>query len=285
MSRVIVFGSINIDYVISVSLHPLSGQTVLGSDLEQFPGGKGANQAIAAARLGAKTLMFGSVGKDAQARYLKDFLEEQGIDISNVRECDVSTGSAFIAVDNKGENTIIVSPSANTMASYDQFDAFQFLKSDIVVSQNEVPLDHIQKVFEKAKNAGAVTIYNPAPAIEVSNKLFEFVDYLIVNETESDFYKNKIETNDLVLVETLGSEGVKITSVDNAFRIPGNKVNVVDTTGAGDCFVGSFAYGLSNGQNLKEVVEFANKSAAISVQRSGAGVSMPVYEEVSKLIS
>lgn len=280
MGRIIVFGSINIDYVIEVETYPLPGQTILGQELKYFPGGKGANQAVASARLGANTFMCGAVGDDGAAEFLKKFLKEQGINISLVSEFSGATGTAFITVDQKGENAIIVTAGANNKTVSSQFADFQFEGEDILICQNEVSSEEVLKSFQRAKKKGVTLIYNPAPAIPVSKKIFELSDYVVVNETEKIFYKDKLDTSHHVVIETLGKKGVKVTAGEESFEVLGYDVPVVDTTGAGDCFTGALAFALSQGQNLRKAIDFANKSSSIAVQKSGAGVSMPFYDEV-----
>ena len=270
------------DCVADVTKHPIPGETISGKTLNYFPGGKGANQAVAASKLGMETLMFGMVGNDAFSKDLKDFLQSQNVDISNVSETDCSTGTALIAVDKQGENTIIVIPGANSHASYEQVENFTFKETDTLICQNEVRSDEMVSVFKKAKQGGATIIYNPAPAITVPTELFKLSDYVIVNETEVQFYLNTLDTEKHVIIETLGADGVKVTSKNNSFHVAGIKTTVVDTTGAGDCFTGAFATKLTNGSDLKEAVSFANKVATLSIQKNGASVSMPFLEDVEK---
>lgn len=281
MGRVVVFGSINMDCVVEVERHPKPGETLAGKTLSYIPGGKGANQTVAAARLGAPTVMFGQVGQDGSAGVLQDFLSEQGIDISNVKTADCATGTAFIAVDKNGENTIIIIPGANARTSYDQLSSFHFTDDDILVCQNEVDPEQMQLVFNKAKQEGAQIIYNPAPAIEVPSDLFALCDYLVINETEASFYRDKFAGYDKILIETLGAKGVRVTSGNENFTIEGLQVKVIDTTGAGDCFVGALGCALSQGQTLKKSVIFANKAASLSVQRKGAGTGMPFLKDLN----
>ena len=281
MPRVIVFGSINMDFVIQVSKRPLDGETVLGKELDYFPGGKGANQAVSAARLGVPTLMFGKVGDDSSAQFLKDFLQKQNINISNVDQSDTATGSAFITIDDAGENTIIVVAGANADTSFEQFQGFEFEKNDVLVCQNEISSTEVLYRFKKATKEGAKIIYNPAPAIDVSGELFNLADYIIVNETEYMFYQESLDNSDNIIIKTLGRKGVQVIAHEQEFTVPACKVGVLDTTGAGDCFTGALAFGLSTNQMLQKSVEFANKCAAFSIQKHGAAVSMPYYDDIA----
>jgi len=282
MSRVIVFGSINIDYVTNVTSHPKSGETILGENLKYFPGGKGANQAVSASRLGANTIMIGNVGNDSSADFMCDFLTSQEINISNVTKDNIATGTAFIAIDKSGENTIIVIPAANGKITNKQINNFIFEDGDILVCQNEIPPEAILTAFKKAKEKNVTIIYNPAPAIDVPNDLFELSDYIIVNETEYIFYKQLISSKSQTIIKTLGKNGVKVTSSKEEYHIEGNKVDVVDTTGAGDCFTGALATRLSFKDKLKDAIIYANKAASIATTVSGAGTSMPTQKEMSQ---
>ena len=280
MKRVVIFGSINMDCVTRVQTHPAPGETILGKSLEYFPGGKGANQAVAAARLEANTHILGKIGSDDFAGFMTKFLEKQGINISGIEVQDGVTGTAFIAVDDQGENSIIVIPGANAQVSKEQAESFDFNKNDILVCQNEIPSDAMHAAFDKATKAGATIIYNPAPAIPVPDILFNLADYVIVNETEFEFYHNKLDKNQHNIIQTLGKNGVQVTTQNNQFTVDGYDVKVIDTTGAGDCFTGAFAAALSRNQELQPAVKFANQAASVSVQRNGAGTGMPYLNDV-----
>ncbi len=281
MSRVVVFGSINIDFVIQVLKRPFDGETVLGKELNYFPGGKGANQAVSAARLGAPTLIFGKVGDDSSAQFLLDFLRNENVNISNIEQSNTATGSAFITIDDAGENTIIVVSGANADTSFEQFQNFKFAKGDVLVCQNEILSTEVLSCFKKAKKEGARIIYNPAPAIDVSGELFNLADYIVVNETEYMFYQENLGNVDNVIIKTLGGKGVQVIEREQEFSVPACNVPVLDTTGAGDCFTGALAFGLSINKTLQESVEFANKCAAFSIQKHGAAVSMPYYDDIA----
>ena len=282
MGRVIVFGSINMDCVTTVARHPVPGETLTGGDLYYSPGGKGSNQAVAAARLGAPTLMFGSVGKDSFGKELAAFLAVQGVDTAHISAVDDPTGMAFIVVDKAGENTIIIIAGANAATSYEQIASFAFAQGDVLVCQNEVSGHEMMAVFRAARSQGARIVYNPAPAVDVPPELFAWADYLVVNETEADFYKDRLQGKGRVLIETLGAGGVRVTTDNAAWHLDGHAVDVVDTTGAGDCFVGALASGIAGGRPLEDSVRFANKAASLSIQRRGAAQSMPVLAEMPR---
>lgn len=301
MGRVFVAGSINMDMVTTAARHPRIGETVAGKEILYFPGGKGANQAVAAAKLGAPTVLVGRLGTDAFGRDLKAFLAAQGIDLSLVRETpEMHSGTAIITVANS-DNTIVVVPGANALLSPDDVAAVPLAKGDIAVSQFEIPLPAIRAFFKRARAAGATTILNPAPAIEAGRELLDLVDILILNETElSLLAQGELpDTNDhMQLIEaaahlrgntdqivciTLGKRGVLALVDGKPLTIPGRSVKAVDTTGAGDCFVGAVAALLADGKPIQSALEYANVAASISVQRIGAAPSMPTMAEISAM--
>jgi ribokinase len=299
MGRVFVAGSINMDVVATADRHPRIGETIAGQAVLYFPGGKGANQAVAAAKLGAPTTLIGRLGKDAFGDQLKAFLMAQGVDLSFVQEtAEAHSGTAIITVAN-ADNTIVVIPGANAFVSAADVAAPVLAKGDIAVSQFEIPLPAIGAFFERARAAGATTILNPAPAIEFDRQLLDLVDILILNETElgfltrtelhdTDDYPRFIEAarslqmdeNKTVCV-TLGKRGIAALIDGRPHMDLGRAVNAVDTTGAGDCFVGAVAALLADGQPLQSAFGYANIAASICVQRMGAAPSMPTAAEVS----
>jgi ribokinase len=302
MSRVFVAGSINMDVVATASRHPRVGETVAGNAVLYFPGGKGANQAVAAAKLGAPTTLIGRIGKDAFGDELKTFLAAQGIDLSFIREApEVHTGTAIVTVAN-ADNTIVVIPGANAMVSAADVIAPKLAKGDIAVSQFEIPLPAIGAFFKRARTAGATTILNPAPAIECDRKLLDLVDILILNESELGLLTmtELRETNndarfidaarslragkDKIICVTLGKRGLVALVHDEPLIIPGRAVEAIDTTGAGDCFVGAVAAQLAGGKTIRDALGYANVAASICVQRMGAAPSMPTAAEVAQVL-
>ena len=299
--KVIVSGSINMDVVATADVHPSTGQTVPGKSLDFFPGGKGANQAVAAAKSGAHTVMIGKLGWDAFGDQLESFLRNQGVHLALARRAeDVSTGTALIVVAG-GDNTIVVVPGANGLLRPTEVTTTAVQKGDILVSQFEVPLETIQKFFQNGKQYGATTILNPAPAMECPRELLALVDVLVLNETELSFFsgssipadaeehvviakaKELRVHGDQVIVVTLGARGALAVLGEREIRVPGHPVTVLDTTGAGDCFVGNLAAKLAGGATLEQALRSANLAASICVQRMGAGPSMPTREEVESL--
>ncbi len=303
MGRVFVAGSINMDVVATADRHPRIGETVAGTAVLYFPGGKGANQAVAAAKLGAATTLIGRFGKDAFGDELKAFLAAEGIDLSFVQQTSQAhTGTAIITVAN-ADNTIVVIPGANALVSAADVEAPVLAKGDIAVGQFEIPLPAISAFFKRARAAGATTILNPAPAIEFSRELLDLADILILNETElgfltktelrdTDDYPRFIEAarslqinKDKIICVTLGKRGIVALIDGQPLLIDGRAIKAVDTTGAGDCFVGAVAAQLAGGKPIHDALHYANMAASICVQRMGAAPSMPTAAEVEMTLS
>ena len=302
MGRVFVAGSINMDVVATADRHPQIGETIAGNAVLYFPGGKGANQAVAAAKLGALTTLVGRLGKDAFGDQLKAFLAAQGLDLSSVHETpEAHTGTALITIAN-ADNTIVVIPGANALVSAADVTAPALAKGDVAVSQFEIPQATIHAFFRRARAAGATTILNPAPAILFGKDLLDLVDILILNETELGFLTGTelrdsddparfveaaraLQGSDRIICITLGKRGVLALIDGQASVIAGRAVKALDTTGAGDCFVGALASRLANGTAIRNALDYANAAASICVQRMGAAPSMPTAAEVAALLS
>lgn len=303
MGRVFVAGSINMDVVATADRHPKVGETVAGKQVLYFPGGKGANQAVAASRLGAKTTLIGRLGSDAFGAELRTFLAAQGIDPGSIKQTpETHTGTAIITVA-ASDNTIVVIPGSNALVGVDDVADAPLAKGDVAVSQFEIPLPTIAAFFQHAHAAGATTLLNPAPAQRMSPELLALVDILVLNETELGFLagvelSDSDETAKIIAVArelrarqdqticvTLGKRGVLALAASEEFAVPGRAVKAVDTTGAGDCFVGALASQLADGVALRAALTFANAAASISVQRMGAGPSMPTAAEVAAVLS
>jgi ribokinase len=302
MGRVFVAGSINMDVVATADRHPKIGETVRGREVLYFLGGKGANQAVAAQKLGAETTLIGRIGRDALGAELKEFLGAQGIDISFLGETSQAhTGTALITLAN-AENTIVVIPGANGLLSAADVGEPPLAKGDIAVSQFEIPLATIRAFFKRARGAGALTILNPAPAIAIDRGLLDLVDILILNESELGFLtgvdlddtsdqarlieaaRSLQADTDKIICVTLGKRGALALVDREALVIPGRVVEAIDTTGAGDCFVGAVAAQLANGNSIRDALEYANAAASICVQRMGAALSMPTADEVAAVV-
>jgi ribokinase len=301
MGRVFVAGSVNMDVVATAERHPRVGETVAGKQVLYFPGGKGANQAAAAAKLGAPTTLIGRLGADAFGAELKAYLAAQGVDLSFLKETPgVHTGTAIITIAN-ADNTIVVVPGANALVDADDVTAPVLAKGDIAASQFEIPLPTVSAFFKRAHTAGATTILNPAPAVAFGQELLDLVDLLVLNESELGFLTGRefrdtddpapfVEAarsmcgNEKIICVTLGRRGV-LALIDGEPRlVPGRAVEAVDTTGAGDCFVGALAAQLASGATISHALDYANAAASICVQRMGAAPSMPTAAEVAAVL-
>jgi ribokinase len=302
MGRVFVAGSINMDVVATATRHPKAGETVAGQAVHYFPGGKGANQAVAAAKLGASTALIGRLGTDAFGQQLRTFLAAQGVDLALVKDAaGTHSGTAIITIAN-ADNTIVVVPGANALVSTEDVAAPVLAKGDVAVSQFEIPQATIAAFFKRARAAGATAILNPAPAIACNPELLELVDIMILNETELGFLAGTTlaDTDEparfieaarrlpaasgKTICVTLGKRGVLALVGGAPSLIAGRAVKAVDTTGAGDCFVGALAAQLANGKAIHDALEYANAAASICVQRMGAAPSMPTAAEVAALL-
>lgn len=302
MGRVLVAGSINMDVVVTTQRHPKIGETVSGEKLFFYPGGKGANQAVAASKLSAQTIMIGKVGVDAFGKELVAFLSTHRIDTNNISASGKEkTGVAVIIVAEK-DNVIVVTAGANGALSKSDIDKVVIKSDDILISQFETPIDTVEYFIRKGKSVGAKTILNAAPAKFCPDELLGLPDILLVNESELAFFLKedmaslktvqKIteatkqfarKTKNTVIV-TIGDKGAIVVTADKVIHEKGHKVDAVDTTGAGDCFSGALAYKLANGASIEESAKFANAAAALSVQKMGAAPSMPTLSEVNSFL-
>jgi ribokinase len=299
MGHVFVAGSINMDVVATAERHPRLGETVAGREVLYFPGGKGANQAVAAAKLGAATTLIGRIGEDAFGRDLRAFLQAQDVDLTFVQGTpEAHTGTAIVIVAN-ADNMIVVIPGANALVGAADVAMPLLARGDVAVSQFEIPLPAISAFFKRARAAGVTTILNPAPALPFDRELLDLVDILILNESElgllartelrdTDDHARFIEAARLlqagtakIICITLGKRGAVALVDGEAVVISGRVVETVDTTGAGDCFVGAVAAQLANGKPIRDALETANIAASICVQRMSAAPSMPTAAEVS----
>ena len=293
-----VFGSINMDLVVYSDVKPNDGETVFGNSFETFLGGKGANQAVAASKLGSEVYFVGKVGNDLFGQRLREKLIAQNVCTDLLGEFEGESGVALInVIESTSENQIIVIPGANSQTSSNQIDDKTLSSTEILISQLEVLPEEIEKLFVRASNKNCYRILNAAPAIGFSKTLFNETDLLIVNEIELEILaKEKLEDTkidsirksvDLLplakhqsIVVTLGAEGVYVRTQTKDEYIQGHKVNSIDTTGSGDCFIGAMASYLKDNRNLFDASVFANKAASISVTRKGASSSMPTKDEV-----
>jgi len=299
---VLVVGSSNIDLVVTAPRFPNPGETIFGKKFEMFPGGKGANQAVCAARLGCKTIFIGKMGNDEFREKLLQILINDGIDIRNIFvDENEHTGTAFITVDDNGQNQIIVISGSNMRLTPEDIDSKSHLLSDVavVLTQLETPISTVIRSAELAKENGAVFILNPAPVTKLPESLFQLVDYLIPNENELELISGLKITDERSIryasermlnkgikniIVTLGDMGAMLFNQEKVKRFPTKQVKVVDTTAAGDAFNGALAYRLSEGDSVEEAIEFANNIASIVVTRMGAQSSMPYLDEVKNLL-
>ena len=302
MKKALVIGSLNMDMTVKVEELPKLGETIFGNDFYESCGGKGANQAVAVSKLGMKTEMIGMVGKDSQGEKLIQNLNKYGIISDNVIKSDELTGRAIITVDKKGDNNIIVIPGSNFKITKEHIQAKQdvIASSDVVILQNEIPSETVEFSLMKAKELGKITIFNPAPARKLSGEVFKNTDYLILNETEmeeifeikfnDEEYTEKIsikkkEYGIKNIILTLGDKGSILFSEDNNIKkYDVYKVKAVDTTAAGDSFIGAFTMKICEIGNPDEAIKYATAVSAIVVTRQGAQDSIPTREEIEKFI-
>jgi ribokinase len=300
--RIVVAGSITMDVIARCEEHPEPGETVKGKDIQYTPGGKGNNQAIAAGRLGSEVKLVGRVGDDAFGSQVLDILEEEPMDVSSVEVSrDNHTGTALIWVDDSSENEIVIVPGSNDELSPSDLDGLELREEDIALSVFEVPHETIEELFRKARKAGTETVLNPAPAEECSDALLELVDVLVVNEMELAYFagtdsvpssreevvaaaRDLRVSTDQVIVATLGADGLVCLDGEEMIDVAGRDVAAVDTTGAGDCFVGALVTALQEDKSLRDALEFANAVAAVSVQQKGTSSSLPDREAVDMFL-
>ncbi|RWB35977.1 ribokinase [Mesorhizobium sp.] len=292
---IIVIGSINLDLIANVDRLPAPGETVRGSGFTTAPGGKGANQALAAARAGAKVHMVGAVGKDNFAAEALALLREGKIDLSGVGETFASTGTALIMVADDGENVIAVVPGANdSVVTGDLSKAF-IKKGDVVLLQQEIPLQTVDAALDAARAAGAVTVLNTAPFRGEAAALLGKADYVVANETEFDLYGEALSLSGRdrparmrdyagktgrTIVVTLGGDGVLAATPADLLMLPALKITPVDTVGAGDTFCGYFAAGLSSGLPLDQALTRAAAAGSLACLKPGAQSAIPLAKEV-----
>lgn len=297
-----VLGSINVDLIAVTARLPVAGETVHGESFTRRLGGKGANQAIAAAKAGARCFMWATVGDDEEGANCVATLSGYGVDVRNVRSVEAPTGIAIVATSPE-DNQIIVVSGANRLATAELVEDAVPAPEDVCVSQLETPLDTARALFEQARRSGATTILNPSPVCEEARELLPLVDILILNEGEfsaltsttvdgdtgdaellAAFRRMGISDNQTAVL-TLGAKGVAVISAHRIGRVTGHSVAVVDTTGAGDCFCGFFAAGLARGADHMSAASEANAAAALAVQKLGASDSIPDRQEVLSLVA
>ena len=292
MAKIVVVGSCNIDITVECDRWAKPGETIFGNRLTVNPGGKGANQAVAAARLGAEVKMVGCIGDDAYGQLVQKALKDNNVDATYVKVLPgESSGTAHITVA-ENDNSIIVIKAANDLVSPALIDeAWDAIKeADIVLLQHEIPAATNAYIIEKCYEAGVPVMLNPAPVAPVPPELLEKVTYLTPNEHEAAILfagqgkADILGRNQGKVIMTLGSKGVAYAEKGQVYNVPGFKVQPVDTTGAGDTFNGAFAVARANGKNVYESISFANAAAALSVQKLGAQGGMPYLNEVEEML-
>jgi len=297
---ILVVGSANMDLVVMAERFPQPGETVFGNRFEMFPGGKGANQAVAAAKLGAETYFVGKMGNDEFHAILSSNMKKEGVNCKHLLvDQKFRTGTALISINAQGENEIIVISGSNMNLNPDDIETHRKLFSEIkiVLTQLEIPVDTIIRTAQLTKAAGKIFILNPAPARDLPDDLFAIIDFLTPNQKELEHLSGE-RIDDLESAErgarrllergvgnviiTLGAQGAFLINSSECRIFPARKVKPIDTTAAGDAFNGALAYALSIDQPLKQAIVFANTVAAFSVTRLGAQSSMPSMEELMK---
>lgn len=303
MSKLVVLGSVNLDHLMQVSHFPRPGETLPIGQYQTVAGGKGANQAVAAARLGADTALIACVGEDGPGRQMTQAFADDGMDVRGVKAMSGhSTGMAMIYVDSKGENNIGIWPGANQALTQDQLPQHQAVigQAEMLLMQLETPLETIERAAKLARAAGTQVVLNPAPAQPLSVELLGCVDMITPNETEAELLTgialNNLEDTEraaqalhgfgikTVLI-TLGKNGVWVSEQGQGQHVPGFVVEARDTTAAGDTFNGALVTRLLEGSSLSEALPFAQAAAAISVTRMGAQSSIPTRDEVDAFVS
>ncbi|MHA1292253.1 MAG: ribokinase [Promethearchaeota archaeon] len=305
---VLIIGSSNMDLNIYLDRLPKPGETVTGGIFKQFLGGKGANQAVAAVRSGAKTIFVGKIGTDAFGDQMISQLNKEGIDTSHIiRDPQETSGIAFIMIDKHGENMIGVAPGANYKLSPKEIrELYDLIKNAAsLVVQMEIPIDSIEEIFKIASQGNVIKILNPAPLKPIPVEILKNIDIIIPNEGELYRLNSLLNLNQLIgetkekivqasknvaklgiktVITTLGRKGcLGYDSInDEIYEIPAFKVKAIDTVGAGDCFNGVLAAKLCQGKNIKTALKYANAAASIAVTRKGAQNSMPYEEEIEK---
>lgn len=295
---ILVVGSLNMDLVVRVARHPIVGETLLGGEFQTFPGGKGANQAVAAARLGAPVRMIGCVGSDAFGADLLAAVEKDAVSTAFIlKHPAAASGVALITVSADGQNTIVVAAGANAqLTAQDVLSAeAAFEDAGAVVIQLEIPLPAVEEAARLGRKHGAVVLLNPAPAQPLSDGLLALVDYLIPNQTELQQLSGLSDPDQAArallgrgvrnLVVTLGEQGARWVSPAGQADVPAFAVRAVDTVAAGDAFVGAFAVALAEGWPVPEALRYGNAAGALSVTRAGAQPSLPTWNEVNNFLN
>lgn len=290
--HIVVVGSLNMDLVVRTPRHPKIGETIIGSEFRTFPGGKGANQAVAAAKLGSPVMMIGRVGDDDFGYKLIEAVSVENMEVTYIIRDDCEpTGVAFITVDELGQNSIVVASGANAHLSPEDIDSAEaaFVGASVLLLQLECPLLAVNRAIELARQHGLMVVLNPAPAQVLDADLLASVDYLIPNESELALLSGQDDIQAAVrviqdhgvkrMVVTLGDKGCLLVDNDTQKYLPAYNVPIVDTTAAGDAFAGAFAVGIKEGISFTEAANWGRVAGALTVTRAGAQPSLPTRTE------
>ena len=300
MAKVIVFGGINMDLFAYIPRSTREGETITASSIEFYLGGKGANQAVAASRLGAEVAFVGTVGKDEFGEKLIRMISSENIDTSLINSKAGQSGTALINVLENSNNEVISYPGTNKLTQHAYIDEGSLSEAEIIICQMEVNEEETFNLFKRAKQKNCKTILNLAPYKKIRSEILTLTDVLVVNETEFselsgielnlinediniDIINSPESLKSIDLIVTLGKRGVLIFSKGKKTFIAAEQVKAIDTVGAGDCFVGAMSYGILNGKDLLSASKFANKVASISVTKKGAAASMPFLKDIADL--
>lgn len=289
MKKIVVVGSINMDVVIRVPHIPVVGETILAQGQSLYGGGKGANQAIAASRLGGNVYMIGCLGNDAYGQKLHQELINSGVSVEGIEfDPKTPTGTAFIYVSDQGDNNIVVNPGANSQVDKNQIDRYESLfdDADYCIIQMEIPIDTVEYVIDLCKKKGIKVMLNPAPAHKLKDEVFRDLYMILPNETELEIlcggngsleemaeslHKKGVEN----VIVTLGEKGCMLVNNEGIKHFPAPPFAPVDTTAAGDSFVAGITVGLSEGMGLEKAIKFASYVAGVTISKEGAQASLP----------
>ncbi|MDD3170986.1 MAG: ribokinase [Bacilli bacterium] len=296
MRKIFVLGSLNIDLSINCDKFPLSGETVIGKNFISNPGGKGANQAVAAAKMGGNVIMLGAVGNDFFGKKIKKNISAFHVNNTYIMTKEGATGVAIIVVNN-GDNRIVLDSGANYQYNYADFEKTLTKRAnpgDYFITQLENRVDVVSDGLKLAKKLGMITVLNPAPAFKLNDEIYKNCDYIIPNEAESRVLSNLYDDNTEEVIKyflskgvknviiTLGEKGCVYTSNQNIKYLKAVDTKAIDTTAAGDTFIGALVAKLSDGCNLEDAINFANLASAITITRQGAQQSIPTKSEVEE---
>ena len=299
MPNIIVIGSLNADLVVRAPRFPEPGETISGEDLAIIPGGKGANQAVAAARQGSSVAMLGRVGSDSFGPTLTQNLQKNNVDTAHVLTDESATGTAIIVVDADGQNSIVLSPGANGKVTSSDVEAISFQDVDALLLQLEIPIETVIHAASLARQNSVRVILNPAPAQPLPDSLLADVDILVPNESELQLLSGQsvtdidsaksaarslLEKGVKTVIVTLGANGALLVTDGQATHIPTFKVDVIDTTAAGDAFIGGLAAALLKGKSMEDSVRYGNASGALAATKFGAQPSLPTADKVEQLL-